>query len=73
MIDIEKKYYLREIAIKINKRILTYDWDDRTVYYAYNGINKQQFKLDLDKWDKVCTKYKLWKDYSFCKYEEISR
>ena len=71
MIEIEKRYYLREIIIKVNNRILAYDWDNKIVHYAYNGINKENFIIDYKKWDKVCTKNKLWQDYSFSKYEEI--
>lgn len=73
MIEIEKRYYLREITIKINNRILTYDWDNAIAHYTYNGINKENYVIDYKKWDKVCTKHKLWQDYSFSKYEEINK
>lgn len=71
MIEIEKKYYLREITIKVNNRILTYDYDLNRALYTYKGINKEEFKIDFKKWNKICKKYKLWNDYSFCKYEEL--
>ena len=71
MIEIEKRYYLREITIKVNNRILTYDWDNAIAHYTYNGINKESFIIDHKKWDKVCTKYKIYP--IFCKYEEISK
>lgn len=71
MIEIEKRYILDEITIKVNNRILTYDWDNEIAHYTYKGINKENYVIDHKKWDKVCTKYKLWQDYSFSKYEEI--
>lgn len=71
MIEIEKKYFLREITIKVNKRILTYDYALHRVIYTYNGINKEEFKMDYNKWGKIIKKYKLNNDYVFCKYEEI--
>ena len=74
MIEIEKRYYLREITIKVNNRILTQDWDNKIVHYTYKGINKENYyKHTYKKWDKICTKYKLWQVYSFGKYEEINK
>lgn len=73
MIKIEKRYILDEITIKVNNRKITYDKPFQRIIYTYKGINKEEFKLTYKKWDKVCTKYKLWQDYSFCKYEEISK
>ena len=73
MIEIEKRYILREIKICVNKRIITYDYCLNRAIYTYNGINKEEFNMSYEKWDKVCTKYKLYRDYSFCKYEEINK
>ena len=67
MIEIEKKYILREITICVNKRIITYDYDSNRALYTYNGINKEEFKIDYPKWNKIVEKYKLYRDYSFSK------
>lgn len=50
MIEIEKRYYLREIIIKVNKRILFYDYALHRAIYTYNGINKEVFKMGYNKW-----------------------
>lgn len=71
MIEIEKRYILREITISVNKRLITYDYDFNRAIYTYKGINKAEFKIDFKKWNKICKKYKLWQDYSFSKYEEL--
>lgn len=71
MIEIEKKYILDEITIKVNNRMITYEKTSNRALYTYQGINKEEFKIDYARWDKICKKYKLWQDYSFCKYEEI--
>lgn len=71
MIEIEKRYVLDEIAIKVNNRIITYDKPFERAVYTYNGINKEEFKINYAKWNKIVEKYKLYRDYSFCKYEEL--
>lgn len=71
MIEIEKKYYLTELIIKVNKRELFYDFDADRAIYTYNGINKEEFEINHSRKYKVLDRYKLWNDYSFCKYEEI--
>lgn len=70
MIEIEKKYYLTELTIKVNKREILYDYDINKAFYTYNGINKKEYKINYSKKYKILDKYKLWNDYSFCKYEE---
>ena len=70
MIEIVKRYYIREITIKVNNRILTYDYDLQRAIYTYNGINKEEIKVDYAKWLKVVAKYNLHQDYVFSKYEE---
>ena len=69
MIVIEKRYILREVAICVNKRIITYDYDLSRAIYTYNGINKEEFKINYARWNKIVEKYKLYRDYSFCKHE----
>lgn len=73
MIEIEKRYTLDEIAIKVNNRMITYDKFCKRAIYTYNGINKEEFKIYHAKWNKIVKRYKLYRDYSFSKYEEISR
>lgn len=73
MIEIEKRYILDEITIKVNNRMITYDKTLDRAVYTYNGINKEEFKIHYAKWNKIVEKYKLYRDYSFCKYEEISK
>ena len=73
MIEIEKKYVLREFAISINKRIITYDYDSNRAIYTYKGINKEEFKIDFEKWNKIIEKYNRNDNYSITKYEEISK
>ena len=73
MIEIEKRYILDEITIKVNNRMITYDKHFERAVYTYNGINKEEFKIHHAKWNKIVKKYKLWQDYSFSKYEEISK
>ena len=53
MIEILKKYKLAEITKRVNKRILTYDFDFGRVVYTYCGINKEEFKLTYEKWGKI--------------------
>ena len=71
MIEIEKRYILDEIAIKINNRRITYDNTIERAVYTYNGINKEEFKINYAKWNKIVEKYKLYRDYCFSKHEEI--
>ena len=73
MIEIEKKYILDEITIKVNNRRITYDKTLERAVYTYKSINKEEFKINYAKWNKIVEKYKLYRDYSFSKYEEISK
>ena len=73
MIEIEKRYVLDEITIKVNNRMITYDKSCNRAIYTYQGINKEEFKIDYSRWDKIVERYKLYRDYSFCKYEEINK
>lgn len=73
MIEIEKKYFLSEITIKVNNRILTYDKDLKRAIYTYKGINQKEIKSDYARWLKVVAKYNLHQDYVFNKYEELDK
>ena len=73
MINIKKTYRLEEMEITVNKREIVYDFLLDTAYYAYNGINKRQFKLTHAKWLKIVKKYNLNGTYSVEKYEELNR
>ena len=72
MIEIEKRYYIREIVVKVNKREITYDIDDNRATYTYNGINKEHFKLTLEKWWQTREKY-CKKENIKVQYEEINK
>lgn len=73
MIEILKKYKLAEITKRVNKRILTYDFDFGRVIYTYCGINKEEFKLTYEKWSKIMKKYIKWEkgERTIEIYEEI--
>jgi hypothetical protein len=73
MIEILKKYKLAEITKRVNKRILTYDFDFGRVIYTYCGINKEEFKLTYEKWGKIMKKYIKWEkgERTIEIYEEI--
>lgn len=73
MIEILKKYKLAEITKRVNKRILTYDFDFGRVIYTYYGINKEEFKLTYEKWGKIMKKYIKWEkgERTIEIYEEI--
>lgn len=71
MKTIKKTYKLSELTIKVNKRELLYDYQDKSVLYTYDNINKNHFKLTDEKWRKLLVKYKLWRDYLVEKYEEL--
>lgn len=72
MIEIEKRYYVREIVVKINKREITYDIDYNIAIYTYNGINKDHFELTLEKWWEIRDKY-CKKENVKIHYEEINK
>lgn len=73
MINIKKTYRLEEMEITVNKREIVYDFLLERAYYAYNGINKKDFKLAYDKWLKIVKKYNLSGTYSVEKYEELNK
>ena len=73
MIEIVKRYLLSEVTLKVNNRILTYDKDLNRAIYTYNNINQKEIKIDYARWLKIVAKYNLHRDYSFSKYEEISK
>ena len=72
MIEIEKRYYIREIVIKVNKREITYDIDCNRAIYTYDGINKDYFKITLEKWWQIRDKYCKNENIKVY-YEEISK
>lgn len=70
MIEIEKRYYIREIVVKVNKREITYDIDYNRATYTYDGINKDHFELTLEKWWQIREKY-CKNENTKIHYEEI--
>ena len=52
--QVNTTYWLSEIELQVNKRELIFDNQDRTVYYAYCGINKKCWEYDTFKW------YDIW-------------
>ena len=73
MLQIEKKYFLREFTIKVNQRELSYDFDSDRIIYTYRGINKSEFVLSAEKWQEMVNKYQFWREYSITRYEEINK